>query len=63
MSGEGKEIVRCALAKKYEECGWLSHKEDLTQPNQLGTQILFSEKIIMSPQREGLFRAPGKLTF
>lgn len=39
------------------------HKEDLTQPNQLGIQLLFSEKIIMSPQREGLFRVPGKLTF
>lgn len=37
MSEEDKEIVRCALAKKYEKCGWLSHKEDLTQPNQQGT--------------------------
>lgn len=37
MSEEGKEAVRCALAKKYKKSGGYHHKEDLPQPNQLGT--------------------------
>ena len=32
-------------------------KEDLTQSNQLGTQLPFSEKIIMLPQRKGLLES------